>query len=116
MLGGAVGNRTRLMACFPPFQPGEPAREHGAEISQAGDVCASLGVSRTLGPTGGLSEDIGLDPTARGGAGASAEALSPTDEALCHSSLGKPIHHVPLEFLGELACWRAIGAEESACQ
>ena len=99
--GGAVDNRTRLMACFPPLRPGEPTSGHGAEISQAGDV-APLSVSpERLAQLVAFLKTLGLDPTARGGPGVSAEALSPIDEALCHSSLGEPIHHVRLEFLGD---------------
>ncbi|MEB3303989.1 MAG: ribonuclease III, partial [Cyanobacteriota bacterium] len=44
---------------------------------------------------------LGIDPAAQGGPGPTAEALSPIDEALCHSSLGEPIHHERLEFLGD---------------
>lgn len=44
---------------------------------------------------------LGIDPAAQGGPGPTAKALSPIDEALCHSSLGEPIHHERLEFLGD---------------
>lgn len=43
----------------------------------------------------------GLHPEASDGPGATAEALAPIDEALCHSSLGESRNHERLEFLGD---------------
>jgi ribonuclease-3 len=45
--------------------------------------------------------EIGLDPSGPGGLGGSATALAPIEEALTHSSLGKPLNHERLEFLGD---------------
>ena len=46
-------------------------------------------------------KELGVDPEASGGPGATREALAPIDEALCHSSLGGPRNHERLEFLGD---------------
>jgi ribonuclease-3 len=46
-------------------------------------------------------EALGLHPDSTGGPGATAEALAPIDEALCHSSLGESRNHERLEFLGD---------------
>jgi ribonuclease-3 len=44
---------------------------------------------------------LGLDPGAPGGPGATAEALAPIEEALTHTSSGRPFNHEQLEFLGD---------------
>ena len=44
---------------------------------------------------------LGVDPLAARGPGDSSEALAPIDEALCHSSAGRPWNHERLEFLGD---------------
>jgi ribonuclease-3 len=44
---------------------------------------------------------LGLDPIAPGGPGAAAEALAPLEEALTHTSAGRPLNHEQLEFLGD---------------
>ncbi|MFO0057552.1 MAG: ribonuclease III family protein [Cyanobacteriota bacterium] len=44
---------------------------------------------------------LGLDPAAPGGPGTTAAALAPVEEALTHSSLGEPLSHERLEFLGD---------------
>ncbi len=44
---------------------------------------------------------LGLDPGAPGGPGTTALALAPIHEALCHSSLGGPLNHERLEFIGD---------------
>ncbi|MFM1800390.1 MAG: Ribonuclease 3 [Cyanobacteriota bacterium] len=49
----------------------------------------------------GFLRDLGLDPEASGGPGATPETLAPIDEALCHSSLGERRNHERLEFLGD---------------
>ncbi|MEB3316837.1 MAG: ribonuclease III domain-containing protein [Cyanobacteriota bacterium] len=45
--------------------------------------------------------ELGLDPVAAGGPGATVKALAPIDEALSHSSLGEKRNHERLEFLGD---------------
>jgi ribonuclease-3 len=44
---------------------------------------------------------LGLDPIVPGGPGATAEALAPMEEALTHTSAGRPVNHEQLEFLGD---------------
>jgi len=49
----------------------------------------------------GFLQSLGLDPTAAGGPGCTPGALAPLEEALSHSSLGEPLNHERLEFLGD---------------
>ena len=89
-----------------PFKAGRSTRRQcpqwvGLKSAKL-EMFAPLSVSpERLAQLVAFLKTLGLDPTARGGPGASAEVLSPIDEALCHSSLGEPIHHVRLEFLGD---------------
>lgn len=46
-------------------------------------------------------QSLGLDPSTPGGPGATPAALAPLEEALSHSSLGEPLNHERLEFLGD---------------
>ena len=85
-LGGAVGNRTRLTACFPPL---DPLRRLSALTPQR------------LAQLVAFLQTLGLDPTAPGGPGPSASGLAPIEEALSHSSLGESRNHERLEFLGD---------------
>lgn len=44
---------------------------------------------------------LGLDPAEAAGPGVSPAALAPLEQALTHTSAGRPLHHDPLEFLGD---------------
>ena len=99
--GGRWGTEPGLWPAFPPFVQENPPAVMGLKSAKL-EMFAPLSVSpERLAQLVAFLKKLGLDPTARGGPGVSAEALSPIDEALCHSSLGEPIHHVRLEFLGD---------------
>jgi ribonuclease III len=103
-VGGGDGNRTRLTTCFRPIVTGN-------ELSKALTVLAvrqadlrfsTLPVTpQRLAQLVAFLQGLGLDPQAPGGPGASAIALAPIEEALCHSSLGESRNHERLEFLGD---------------
>jgi ribonuclease-3 len=54
--------------------------------------------------------ELGLDPSAAGGPGDSADALAPIEEALTHTSAGLARNHERLEFLGDAVLRLAAAA------
>jgi ribonuclease-3 len=54
--------------------------------------------------------ELGLDPSAAGGPGDSADALAPIEEALTHTSAGLARNHEHLEFLGDAVLRLAAAA------
>jgi len=78
-----------------------PKERPAAVMAQASRHCQPVISAERLERLRALLEVLGLDPLEAAGPGGSPSALIPMEQALTHSSAGRPLHHDPLEFLGD---------------